>query len=80
MTDLIGGSRSRSKPENADSRRYNKFRTGVLGMKTKERSTDVDVRDYAKYLVREGTIAEKRELLSCLRSKLVLTDKRITLS
>lgn len=60
--------------------RYNKFRTGVLGMKTKERSTDVDVRDYAKYLLREGTIAEKRELLSCLRSKLVLRDKRITLS
>lgn len=59
--------------------RYNKFRTGVLGMKTKERSTDVDVRDYAKYLLREGTIAEKRELLSCLRSKLVLTDRLVSL-
>jgi site-specific DNA recombinase len=59
--------------------RYNKFRTGVLGMKTKERSTDVDVRDYAKYLLREGTIAEKRELLSCLRSKLVLTDRHVSL-
>lgn len=60
--------------------RYNKFRTRVLGMKTKERGTDVDVRDYAKYLLREGTIAEKRELLSCLRNKLVLKDRRISLS
>ena len=60
--------------------RYNKFRVGVLGMKTKERSSDVDLRDYAKYLLKEGTIAEKRELLSCLKSTLVLCDKRITLS
>jgi DNA invertase Pin-like site-specific DNA recombinase len=59
--------------------RYNKFRTGVLGMKNKERNADVDVRDYAKYLLREGTIAEKRELLSCLRSKLVLKEKRVVL-
>jgi site-specific DNA recombinase len=60
--------------------RYNKFRTGVLGMKTKERSSDVDLRDYAKYLLKEGTIAEKRELLSCLKSKLVLRDRRVTLN
>ena len=57
--------------------RYNRFRTGVLGAKKHEKVSDVDVRAYAKYLLREGTIAEKRELLSCLRSKLVLKDRKI---
>jgi DNA invertase Pin-like site-specific DNA recombinase len=58
--------------------RYNKFRIGVLGMKTKDRKADVDTREYAKYLLKEGTITEKRELLSCLKSKVVLKDKKIS--
>lgn len=60
--------------------RYNRFRTGVLGMKTKERNADIDPRDYAKYLLREGTITEKRELLACLKSRLVLRDRKVILS
>ena len=40
----------------------------------------VDVRNYAKYLLREGTIFEKRELLSCLRSKFLMANKKITVS
>ncbi|HVW82443.1 MAG TPA: recombinase family protein [Candidatus Paceibacterota bacterium] len=59
--------------------RYNRFRMGVLGMKTKERNSDIDPCDYAKYLLREGTITEKRELLACLKSRLVLKDRKISL-
>lgn len=59
--------------------RYNKFRIGVLGMKTKEKSADIDIRNYAKYLLKEGNVTEKRELMSCLKSKLVLTDKKVSL-
>lgn len=59
--------------------RYNKFRVGVLGMKTKDRNTAVDVRNYAKYLLKEGVVAEKRELLSCLQSRLVLRDRKVSL-
>lgn len=61
-------------------RRFNKFRTGVLGYKQEKSSEDIDVRNYAKYLLREGTLVEKRELLGCLKSKLVLKDKRILMS
>ncbi len=57
--------------------RYNRFRTGVLGMKTKDRNTAIDVRNYAKYLLKEGTITEKRELLSRLTSRLMLKDRKI---
>jgi len=57
--------------------RFNKFRTGVLGQNQEKISLDIDVRNYAKYLLREGTLIEKRELLSCLKSKLILKDKKI---
>lgn len=60
-------------------RRFNKFRTGVLGHKQEKSSEDIDVRNYAKYLLKEGTLIEKREMLSCLKSKLVLKDKKIGL-
>jgi site-specific DNA recombinase len=60
--------------------RYNKFRLGVLGAKKKERGMEIDVRTYAKYLLKDGTITEKRELLSCLKSGLLLRDRKVSLS
>jgi len=59
--------------------RFNKFRIGVLGHKKENTNVDVDIRNYAKYLLKEGTLVEKRELLSFLKSKLILKDKKITL-
>ncbi len=70
------GIRSRIEDEIA---RFNKFRTSVLGQKQEKTSVDVDVRNYAKYLLREGTLIEKRELLACLKSKLTLKDKKVSL-
>lgn len=64
----------------SDIERLKKFQSGVLGVKEKiAKATDVDIRNYAKYLLKEGTIYEKRELLSCLRSKLILKNKKIYL-
>lgn len=61
-------------------KRFNKFRSGVLGHKQDKVEIDVDVRNYTKYLLKEGTIIEKRELLGCLQSKLFLKDKKIELA
>ena len=49
-------------------------------MKEKEKALEMDVKRYAKYLLEEGSIDEKRELLEQLRGKLVLKDKAITLA
>jgi site-specific DNA recombinase len=59
--------------------RYYKFSKGVLGMKNDnfEKQKEVDIRNYAKYLLREGSILEKRELLFNLQSKLIMKDKKI---
>jgi len=59
--------------------RFNKFRTGVLGHKQEKVSLDIDVRNYTKYLLKDGTIMEKRELLSCMQSKLFLKDKKVNI-
>jgi len=62
--------------------RYNKFRYGVLGLKKEEeeKQKNIDIKNYAKYILKNGNIYEKRDLLSCLRSRLVLKDRKIFLS
>lgn len=61
--------------------RHKKFQSDVLGEKGMPiKVNTIDIRNYAKYLLREGTIFEKRELLSCLRSKLTMNNKQIVIS
>ena len=50
---------------------------GTPKMKIDE--NDIATREYAKYVLKEGSVSEKRELLGHLRSRLVLKDKKITL-
>jgi hypothetical protein len=60
--------------------RYNKFRTGVLGISNQVKlNTEVNTRNYAKYILKEGALIEKRELLTCLQSRLVLKDRNVCL-
>ena len=59
--------------------RYNKLRANVLGIKEKEKERKIDVRTYAKHMLKEGTAHEKRELLENLRSRIVLKDRKISL-
>jgi len=64
----------------AEIEKHNKFQSGLLGLeKTKVKVGDVDIRNYAKYLLREGEVHEKRELLSCLKSDLTLAKKSVSL-
>ncbi|OGY63455.1 MAG: hypothetical protein A3I89_03790 [Candidatus Harrisonbacteria bacterium RIFCSPLOWO2_02_FULL_41_11] len=39
----------------------------------------VNVRTYAKYLLQEGSTIEKRELLSCMKSELIILNKILVL-
>lgn len=49
-------------------------------MKEKEKALEMDVKRYARYLLEEGTIEEKRQLLEQLRGKIVLNEKMISLN
>jgi hypothetical protein len=62
-------------------KRYNRFQKGVLGIKEGEKSNkDIDLKTYLKYILKDGNITEKREVLSCLKSKVVMTNKKLTLA
>jgi len=63
----------------AEVERHKKFQAGLLGIKSKIKVADIDIRSYTKYILREGTIYEKRELLGCLKSRLILKDKILIL-
>ena len=63
----------------AEVERFKKFQQSVLGIKTEIQISDIDIRNYAKYLLKEGADIEKRELLGCLRSKIILKQKQILL-
>ncbi|MFA5248156.1 MAG: recombinase family protein [Patescibacteria group bacterium] len=60
--------------------RFNIFQRSVLGstdkVKTRE---DMDIRNYAKYILKEGSVSEKRELLGNLKSRISYKDKNLTL-
>ena len=59
---------------------WTKLQKFLLGTKEKIDIPNIDVRGYAKYVLKEGTDIEKRELLGCLKSKILLSNKTITLS
>lgn len=61
--------------------RYSKFQSMVLDLtpESKKKQKEINARNYAKYVLKEGGIQDKRELLACLKSKLILTNKILTL-
>jgi len=63
----------------AEVERHKKFQAGLLGIKSVINVAAIDIRNYAKYILREGTVYEKRELLGCLKSRLILKDKILML-
>ncbi len=60
--------------------RYNRFRKIALGKsKEKESGETFDMKAYAVYLLTEGSMAEKRELLGNLKSRLTMKNKVLEL-
>jgi len=57
--------------------RFSKMQKFFLGIKEKMKIPDIDVRGYATYVLRDGSDIEKRELLNCLKNKLLLKEKQI---
>jgi len=60
--------------------RFNIFQRSVLGATEKlQNNKETDIRNYAKYILKEGAVTEKRELLANLRSRIIYKDKVLTL-
>lgn len=61
-------------------KRYNKFHRSVLGqMNLGTKHEDIDLRTYAKYVLREGSNEERRELMGCFKSRIKITQGVVTI-
>ena len=63
--------------------RFNRFQRIVLQMNGKEKEIDklkeFDMKTYAKYLLKDGSITEQRELLATMKSRLIIKNKGLRL-
>ena len=51
----------------------------LLGGTSDMAVTDIDVKDYVKFLLKKGSLEEKREIIGCVKSKVLLKNKQLTL-
>ncbi len=65
----------------AEIKQHQEFQESVLGQTVQEsvKIKEVDIRNYAKHILRKRSIWEKREILTHLRSKIALKEKIISL-
>lgn len=60
--------------------RHRRFQKNVLKEKIeKVDGLDIDIRTYSKYLLKEGSMEEKREVLGCIKSRIMVKNKEVTL-
>ncbi len=61
--------------------RYTLFQTGVLGVNLEKakKQKDVSIKTFAKHMLKHGTMTQKREILSCIKSRILLKDKTLTM-
>ncbi|MFH1667815.1 MAG: recombinase family protein [Candidatus Komeilibacteria bacterium] len=57
--------------------KFNYIMSGNNGDEMPKKLSDVNIKNYAKYILLEGTKQEKRDLLECLKSKLILINKTL---
>ncbi len=58
--------------------RIKRFNSLLLDNDERIEVNDIDVRNYAKYILKNGTNHEKKELLGCLTSKITLIHKQVS--
>lgn len=59
--------------------RYALFQTGVLkqDLPHSKKDRNISIKTFAKYMLQHGTLLEKREVMSCIKSKIFLKDKKL---
>ena len=63
----------------AEVERFKKFQRIILGNTEEIVVGDIDIRNYAKFILKDGKDTEKRELLGCLENKMTLKNKTISI-
>lgn len=65
---------------NSEIQKFKKLQAMFLGKKKSDKIEPIDLKEYAKFVLREGTVLEQRSVLGCVSSELVLKNGRISIS
>ncbi len=60
--------------------RYKRFEQSLLGQDINFEVEDIDIKRYIKFLLKDGTIEEKREIMTCFQSSVFLSQKKVEFS
>jgi DNA invertase Pin-like site-specific DNA recombinase len=63
----------------AEVTRYKKFEASLLGQELNFEVGDIDIKRYIKFLLKEGSVEEKRSVMTCFQSSLIMKDKTVNL-
>ena len=61
----------------AEIQKFKKLQAMFLGRENTEKIESVDLKDYAKFVLREGSILEQRSVIGCVSSELVLKSRNV---
>ena len=62
-------------------KKFNKFQKGVLKISNRNAERDeIDLKTYIKYVLNEGSNEEKRELMSCFKSRIKVNEGMVTIN
>ncbi len=64
---------------NLEIQKFKKLQAMFLGIRKADSIEPIDLKDYAKFVLKEGTVLEQRSVLECIINGLVLQNKRIKL-
>jgi len=61
-------------------KRYSAFQNRVQKIDGQQQEQkNINVRNYIKYLLKEGTMQERREILSCIKNKIIIKNKILSI-
>ncbi|HMO77715.1 MAG TPA: recombinase family protein [Candidatus Paceibacterota bacterium] len=62
---------------NTEIQKFKKLQAMFLGKKKTEKIETIDVRDYARFVLNEGSVLEQRSVLECVSSELTLKNGKV---
>ena len=63
----------------SEIQKFKKLQAIFLGKMKTEKIETIDLKDYAKFVLKDGSVLEQRAVLGCISSELVLKNDRVTL-
>ncbi len=62
----------------AEVTRYKKFEASLLGQDLNFEIGDIDIKRYIKFLLKDGTVEEKHEIITCINSPILLKNEVVS--